>query len=280
MSSLAVDAPADPLLSLAAVRVERGDATLLRDVDWTVRAGQRWVVLGPNGAGKTTLLEVAAAATSATSGRVSLFGEAVADADLDLLLPKVGWCSPALGSRLPGAELVVDTVMSAAYAGVARGDEPYDAVDDGRARALLALLGCRGFAERRYGSLSAGEQQRVQIARALMPDPELMLLDEPAAGLDLAGREALLRWLTRLALDPAAPALVLVTHHVEDIPVGMSHALLLRAGSVVAAGPIEHVLTGPALSACFGLPLDVEHSAGRYAARASLAPVGGSEALR
>jgi iron complex transport system ATP-binding protein len=262
----------EALVELSGVSVRRGGALLLRRIDWTVRAGQRWVVLGPNGAGKTTLLEVAAAASPVSRGTVRLFGEPVDTADLDSVVPRIGWCSPALGDRLPAEERVVDTVVSAAYAYLSRGDEDYEELDEARARAVLARLGCAGLADRPYGSLSAGERQRVQIARALMPDPELMLLDEPGAGLDLAGREALLRWLARLAADPAAPALVLVTHHVEDIPVGMTHCLLLRAGAVVATGELSGVLTSRRLSTCFGLPLDVDARAGRYAARARLLP--------
>lgn len=261
---------AEPLVELSDVTVRRSGTEILHRLDWAVRPGERWVVIGPNGAGKTTLLEVAAAASQVDSGSVRLFGESVAHADLDLLVPRIGWCSPALGDRLPGRERVVDTVVSAAYAYLARGDEAYEELDDARARAMLARLGCAALAERPYGSLSAGERQRVQIARALMPDPELMLLDEPGAGLDLGGREALLRWLARLAADPDAPALVMVTHHVEDIPIGMTHGLLLRAGSVVAAGRLRHVLTTRRLSACFGLPLEVERRAGRYTARARL----------
>jgi iron complex transport system ATP-binding protein len=265
---------AEPLLELADVRVVRGGAPLLSGLSWTVRAGERWVVLGPNGAGKTTLLAVAAAACRPAAGRVLLFGEPTDGADLEMILPRVGWCSPELAHRVPGEERVLDAVLSAAYAAVARGGEGYDAVDERRAGALLTRIGLGGMAGRRYRTLSDGERQRLLIARALMPDPELLLLDEPAAGLDLAGREALLRWLTRLALDPAGPALVLVTHHVEDIPVGITHALLLRDGAAVAAGPVEEVVTSAALARCFGLPLVVERRGGRFSARARLAVLG------
>ena len=223
------------------------DSRLLDAVDWTVRDGERWVVLGPNGAGKSTLL-----AAAAEEAAVDTVGIAAA-------LP------------IPDDERALDAVLTAAYARVTRGTESYDDVDETRALDLLARLGCRALAPRAYGTLSAGERQRVLIARSLMADPELLLLDEPSAGLDLAGREALLHWLGRLAADPLAPTTVLVTHHVEDIPLGTTHALLLRAGRLVAAGPITAALTSQTLSACFGLPIVVDVTEGRYAARFGLA---------
>ena len=258
----------DVVLRLRDVSVVRDDNVLLRSVSWTVRADERWVVLGPNGAGKTTLLQVATA-MPVTSGEVEALGEHVDEADLDLLLPRIGLSSAALADYLPRRERVLDVVMTAAYAVLRRGGERYDAVDEQRALALLAQLGCRSLAQRQIGTLSEGERKRVQLARALMADPELLLLDEPAAGLDLGGREALLRSLTRLAADPAAPAVVLVTHHVEEIPVGFTHALLLRKGTVVAAGPIGEALSAASLSACFGFPLFLDRHAGRWSARAA-----------
>jgi iron complex transport system ATP-binding protein len=262
----------DPVARLDRVRVVRGDAVLLRDVSWTLRAGERWVVLGANGAGKTTLLQVAAGSIRPSSGRVELLGEALDDADLDDLLPRVGWASAALADRLPGDERVLDVVLTASYATVRRGAERYDEVDELRARELLLHLGCRALVDRTFGTLSEGERKRVQLARSLMTDPELLLLDEPAAGLDLGGREALLRTLSRLAADPDAPTTVLVSHHVEEVPAGFTHALLLRDGSVVAAGAMAEVMTSAHLSACFGLPLRVHRRDGRYTARAALLP--------
>jgi iron complex transport system ATP-binding protein len=255
------------VLALRGVGVRRGTAQLLGDVDWTVADGERWAVLGANGAGKTTLLQVAVGALAVTTGSVTLLGELAADADLDELLPRIGWASFALGEQLPKADRVVDVVVSASYGALTRAGDPVEPVDDVRARSLLARLGCRAQSDRAYSSLSEGERKRVQIARALMSDPELLLLDEPAAGLDLGGREAMLRWLARLAADPGGPATVLVTHHVEEIPPGFTHALLLRGGTVLAAGPIGEVLASRLLSACFGLPLMVERRGGRYAAR-------------
>jgi iron complex transport system ATP-binding protein len=260
----------EPVARLDAVHVTRGDSVLLRGLSWQLNAGERWVVLGANGAGKTTLLQVAAGSIRPTAGRVELLGEPLDGADLDDLLPRIGWASAALADRLPTDERVLDVVLTASYATVRRGAERYDAVDEERARDLLLQLGCRALVERRFGTLSEGERKRVQLARALMTDPELLLLDEPAAGLDLGGREALLQMLGRLAQDPQAPAIVLVSHHVEEVPAGFTHALLLRDGAVVAAGPIREVLRSSLVSTCFGMPLLVFRRGDRYTARAAL----------
>lgn len=257
------------VLRLDQVSVVREGARLLDGVDWRVGEDERWVVLGSNGAGKTTLLSLASARLHPTRGSVEVLGARVGAVDLFELRTRVGVASAAVADRLPARERAVDVVMTAAYAVVGRARERYDAADEARARDLLARFGCRGLADRRYGSLSEGERKRVAIARALMPDPELLLLDEPAAGLDLGGREALLRRLYRLAADPGAPTTVLVTHHVEEIPAGFTHALLLRAGRIVAAGPLEVTLDSRSLSACFGLPLVCERAGGRWTARAA-----------
>jgi iron complex transport system ATP-binding protein len=275
---------AEPVLVLRDVTVRRGTATLLDGVDWTVRDGECWAVLGSNGAGKTTLLQVAATTLSPTSGEVAVLGERLgpgprgadnpdragsADSvDVYELRPRIGFASSAVGERMPAGELVRDAVVTAGYAVLGRGSEYYDPADDLRALRLLEELGCGRIAGRAYGTLSEGERKRVQIARALMTDPELLLLDEPAAGLDLGAREALMRRLTRVMASPGGPVLVMVSHHVEEIPPGVTHVLLLRLGAVVAAGPIDEVLTATTLSRCFGLPLAVDQlAAGRYAAR-------------
>jgi iron complex transport system ATP-binding protein len=235
------------LLTLRGLTVTASDdARLLEDIDWTVRAGERWVVLGANGAGKSTLLTAAAERAAVDT---------------------VGVAAPL---EVPAGERVLDVVLTAVYATLVRGDEHYDDVDEARARSLLGRLGCRALALPDRQRPVGARRQRVLIARALMADPELLLLDEPSAGLDLAGREALLLWLGRLAADPSAPATVLVTHHVEEIPTGTTHALLLRGGRLVAAGPIASALTSATLSACFGLPIAVDEVRGRYAARFGL----------
>jgi iron complex transport system ATP-binding protein len=250
--------------------VVRDRATLLTDIDWTVREGERWVVLGPNGAGKTTLMQIASAALFPTRGRVELLGEVFGTVDLSELRTRVGISSAALGDRIPAHERALDVVVTASYGVLGRWQEAYDEADTARASELLARVGLRAFADRRYGTLSEGERKRLMLARALMTDPELLLLDEPAAGLDLGAREALLRLLTRLAADPGSPPTVLVTHHPEEVPIGTTHALLMSRGRIVAAGPVPEVLTGPLLSRAFGLPLVVEERDGRYTARAAL----------
>jgi iron complex transport system ATP-binding protein len=257
------------VLELADVGVRRGDRWLLREVTWTVREDERWVVLGPNGAGKTTLLSVAAASLHPTTGMVAVLGELLGTVDVFELRPRIGLTSSALADRLPPAETVRDVVLTASYAVTGRWRERYEALDEQRAEHLLVLLGIAGLADRTFGTLSEGERKRTQIARALMTDPELLLLDEPGAGLDLGGRELLLQTLDALLGEAAAPATVLVTHHVEEIPPAATHALLLRDGAVVAQGPIGEVLTDERCSACFGLPLHITSAAGRFTARAA-----------
>jgi iron complex transport system ATP-binding protein len=256
----------DLVVRMDGVAVRRGAATLLHDVAWAVELDERWVVLGPNGAGKTTLLRLAAADLHPSSGSVHVLGEQLGRVNVFELRTRIGLTSAALGLRVPNDETVRDVVVSAGYGVLGRWRERYDAADTDRADGLLAALGVRALADRPFGTLSEGERKRTLIARALMTDPELLLLDEPAAGLDLGGREDLVGRLAALAADPDAPASVLVTHHVEEIPVGYSHGLLLREGGVVAAGLLEDVLTDENLSATFGLPLAVQRRRGRYTA--------------
>ncbi len=258
----------DVVISLQDVTVTRSGTDLLRGISWQVELDERWVVLGPNGAGKTTLLNLAAARSHPTRGTVHLLGERLGATALAELRPRIGMCSMALADRIPMRERVADVVLTSAWDVVGRFRESYDPVDEARARALLKQLGAAGLAEREYGTLSEGERKRVQIARALMSDPELLLLDEPAAGLDLGGREALMGQLTELASDPDAPAMVLVVHHVEEIPPGFSHALLLRDGAVVAQGLAQETLTGENLSTTFGLGLELNRRGERYFAHA------------
>ena len=256
------------VLHFEQVSVLRDGATLIDRLDWDVAERERWVVLGPNGAGKTTLLQLASANLHPSRGTAAVLGETLGAVDVFELRPRIGLSSAALAERLPARETVRDVVLTASYAVVGRWREAYEQMDAARADELLAALGVAQLAERRFGTLSEGERKRVQIARALMTDPELMLLDEPAAGLDLGGREDLVRRLGRIAADEDAPALVLVTHHVEEIPPGFTHVLLMREGKVVAAGPIARTLTAAALAETFGLALELGRSGERWAARA------------
>jgi iron complex transport system ATP-binding protein len=259
----------DVVIDVRHATVTRGGKDLIRDVDWRVELDERWVVLGPNGAGKTTLLNLAAARLHPSRGTVDVLGERLGRVDVFELRTRIGLATVALHDRMPPEETVLDAVMTAAWSVVGRHRESYDTLDVRRARALLGQLGVGGLADRVYGTLSEGERKRVQIARALMTDPELLLLDEPAAGLDLGGREDLVRRLAELAADPDAPAMVLVTHHVEEIPPGFSHALLLRDGGVVAAGLVAETVTSENLSKTFDLALHVDYTDGRFSARAS-----------
>jgi iron complex transport system ATP-binding protein len=263
------DINADAVLQFNGVTVRRGTATLLDRISWVVEVDERWAVLGPNGAGKTTLLQVAAALLHPSQGAAFVLGERLGEVDVFELRPRVGFASAALAQRIPDRERVVDVVVSSGYSVLGRWREAYGQADLRRAGWLLDRLGVGGFAERPYGTLSEGERKRVQIARALMTDPELLLLDEPAAGLDLGGREDLLRRLSDLCADPDAPATVLVSHHVEELPPYITHVLLLRGGTVVASGLARAVMTSTNLSATFGLPLRVERRGGRWFARAA-----------
>ncbi|MPZ61089.1 MAG: ATP-binding cassette domain-containing protein [Propionibacteriales bacterium] len=255
------------VIELADVSVVRGGQALLDGITWTVEDDERWVILGPNGAGKTTLLQIVSAHMHPTSGTAGVLNEVLGTCDVFELRPRIGLTSAALANQIPNAELVRDVVVSAAYAIVGRWRERYDGLDHERAQQLLAELGVGRLSQRTFGTLSEGERKRVQIARALMADPELLLMDEPAAGLDLAGREDLVATLSLLAIDEFAPTTVLVSHHVEEIPPGFTHVLLLRGGRLVAAGPLETTLTADALSYTFGMNLVLDHTDGRWHAR-------------
>lgn len=258
------------VLTVESVTVRRGANHLLRDFSLTVSEGQHWVVLGPNGAGKTTLLELAAGRMHPTSGTVGILEERLGRVDVFELRPRIGYASTALANRIPTSEAVLDTVLTAAYGVTGRWVERYDDTDIERAKDLLAAFAITHLADRTFGTLSEGERKRVQIARALMTDPELLLLDEPASGLDLGGREELLTALTEILGSKWAPATIMVTHHVEEIPVGITHALLLREGAAVAAGPLDETLTAENLSATFDIDVKLSRDGARFHARSQL----------
>ena len=257
------------VLQLSDVSIVREGNSILKSVDWTVDGDERWVILGPNGAGKTTLLQVAAAMIHPSSGKAHLLDDTLGRVDVFDLRPRIGFASTAMARRIPSNERVLDVVLTAAYSVTGRWNEAYEDVDIRRAQRVLAEWKLDHLETRRFGDLSDGEQKRVQIARSIMTDPELLLLDEPAASLDLGAREELLQLLGGYASAPEAPAMIMVTHHVEEIPLGFGNALLLADGSITAAGPIEEVITSEKLSETFGLPLQVTAQDGRYSARAA-----------
>jgi iron complex transport system ATP-binding protein len=258
------------VLSLNEVSVRRGDRVILGPINFSISHGERWVVLGPNGAGKSTLLQILSTKIFPTQGSVTVLDKQMGKVDLFELRTRIGLCGSVIAEDIPFDETVKDVVLTAAYAILGRWNEAYDLWDESRAMALLTNFGVRELGDRLYGTLSEGEKKRVQISRALMTDPELLLLDEPAAGLDLGGREDLLRRFANFAADPLSPATILVTHHIEEIPVGTTHALLIKDGSIAVSGPIDQVITSEHVSAVFGTSITVTPESGRFFARATL----------
>ena len=256
------------VLELNDVSVVRDGNPILNAVTWSVDSNERWAILGPNGAGKTTLLQLASASIHPTSGTARVLDDKLGAIDLFELRPRIGFASTALAKQVPADETVINVVLTAAYSVTGRWNEEYEEIDVRRARRVLAEWRLDALENRRFGGLSDGEQKRVQIARAVMTDPEMLLLDEPAASLDLGAREELLKLLGGYASAPQAPAIVMVTHHVEEIPPGFTHALLLKKGQITAAGPIDDVINAANLSLTFGLELDVTAVDGRFTARA------------
>lgn len=266
-----ISAPAPtPPLKLTGIHVRRNGTQILRGVDLVVRSSERWVVLGPNGCGKTTLLRVAALMLHPSAGTVEVLGRRLGATDVRRLRRQVGYVSSALAAQLRRSMAAVDVVMTAKFAALEPWWHRYEPADHQRALACLGELGIAHLADREYGTLSAGEQQRALIARTLMTEPAVLLLDEPTANLDLAAREMVVGALDRLAGDPAAPPMVIVSHHVDEIPPHMTHVLMLREGSVLTAGPIADQLTSARLSECFGIGLQLHRAAnGRFSAWAT-----------
>jgi len=251
------------------VTVKRGNTDILGPISLTFSEGERWVILGPNGAGKSTLLKVLATEVFPTSGQVELLNQQLGRVDIFDLRTRIGLCASLRHEQIPDQEKVKDVVLTAAYAVLGRWQEDYDLWDESRATALLNTFGVRALADREYGTLSDGEKKRVQIARALMSDPEILLLDEPTSALDLAGREDLLARFANFVNDNRAPVTIMVTHHIEEIPEGTTHALLLKEGKLAVAGPVAEVITSENISKVFGLSLKVEHSNGRFFGRSA-----------
>ncbi len=255
-----------PALVLAGVGLMRAGRPILGGIDWEIRADQRWVVLGANGSGKTSLLRIASLWLHPSAGTVTVLGETLGRTDVRTLRTRIGLASQAFADLLRNDVRVIDAVVTAKHAALEPWWHSYSAEDHEKAAEALDRVGVRHLGERSFGSLSSGERQRVQLARTLFGKPGLLLLDEPTAGLDLAGREDLVRRLAVLAADPATPATALVTHHVEEIPAAFTHVLLLRSGCTLIAGPLADCLTEASLSACFGLDVRLESEDGRYRA--------------
>ena len=255
------------VLELNDVSVRRGEKIILGPINFQISTGERWVILGPNGAGKSTLLQILATKIFPTKGTVSVLGKQMGRVDLFELRTRIGICGAPIAEDIPFNETVRDVVLTAAYAILGRWNEDYDLWDESRANALLTTFGVRELADRTYGTLSEGEKKRTQIARALMADPELLLLDEPAGGLDVGGREDLLRRFANFSADPTSPATILVTHHIEEIPLGTTHALLLKDGVIAVSGPVGSVITSEHVSAIFNEKISVTQDGGRFFAR-------------
>ena len=256
------------VIQLNDVSLVRGARPILDRIDWRVEDNQRWVIIGPNGAGKTSLLRIIAAQIHPSIGSAEILGERLGEVNVFELRTRIGFASSAQAAHIPNSETVLDAVMTASYAVTGRWNEKYDDVDERRARRVLAEWHLQDFADRAFGTLSDGERKRAQIARAVMTDPELLLLDEPVASLDLAAREHTISIIGEYASAPSAPAMVMVTHHLEEIPKGFTHALILQNGKVFAAGEIEHTITSDKISEAFGLAITVDSVDGRYRARA------------
>jgi iron complex transport system ATP-binding protein len=256
-------------LEFAAVDLDRVGVPVLHAVDWTVTAGDRWVVLGPNGSGKTTMMQLASGYLHPTRGRVRILGEMLGRVDVRGLRERLGVVSASVAKMVVPSLTAFEVVLSARHGALEPWWHEYAGADRARAGELLAAAGFAEITDRPFGVLSEGERQQVLLARSLMTEPELLLLDEPCAGLDVAGRERLVAHLGAVAADPAAPPTVLVTHHVEEIPTTFTHVLLLREGRVVAAGPIDSTLHAEALSACYAMPLRLQRQEGRWTCRAA-----------
>ena len=254
--------------SIENATVSRSGRDILGPINLTLSEGERWVILGPNGAGKSTLLKLLSTELFPSTGKVTLLGYQLGKVDLFELRTRIGLCASMKHEQIPFDESVRDVVLTAAYAVLGRWNENYDLWDESRAVALLTTFGVRELGDRIYGTLSDGERKRVQIARALMIDPELLLLDEPTAGLDMGGREDLLSRFAAYVNDHRAPVTVTVTHHIEEIPVGTTHAILLKDGKIAVSGPVSQVITSQHVSAVFGINMDVSQDAGRFYARA------------
>ncbi len=251
------------VIELEGVSLRRNGTEILQEISWQVTPGQQWAIVGANGSGKTTMLRVATGYLWPTRGAVRVLGKRFGQVDLRELRKSIGWVSSAIQQRMPPGIKAIEAVASGAFASIGLYEKP-GCEQWGRARELMADLGIAGIADRTFGVLSLGERQRVLIARALMPDPPLLILDEPCAGLDLAAREYLLDLVDSLAAKQDGRSLVFVSHHVEEITPSFSHVLVLKDGQVHAAGSKQGVLTDAVLGSAFGLDIRVDQAGDRY----------------
>lgn len=258
------------IVKLHDVSVSRGTTQILRNINWHMRMGEKWAVLGPNGAGKTTLLQLISGYIFPASGSVEVLGEQFGISDITEIRSRIGLATANVLNRIGFDETVHDAVISSVHGVTGIGLERYADLDEKRAAELMTEWSLSDLANKRIANISDGERKRLLIARALMPNPELLLLDEPTAALDLGSREALLKKLQNLCLKDDAPAIVMVTHHVEEIPTGITHVLLLRGGKAIASGPVEQVISSVTLSATYGVPVVVHQNDGRWFATARI----------
>ena len=259
-----------PVVKVENATVVRDGKTILGPISWQVNESERWVILGPNGAGKSTLFGLCSSQIHPTTGSVSILGERMGAVDVFELRNRIGFMGSTLVAQIPEDEKVIDVVLTAAYSVLGRWQESYELWDESRAQGLLTTIGVRELAERKFATLSEGEKKRTLIARALMADPELLLLDEPASGLDLGGREDLLRRFDNLALDPLSPSTIIITHHIEEIPAGSTHALLLKDGLIIASGAITEVITSENLTRGYDMQITVATMNNRFTASAQM----------
>jgi iron complex transport system ATP-binding protein len=254
--------------SLHSVSFVREGRSILHNISWSVEDSERWVIVGPNGAGKSTLLGMLGSFIHPTSGTVTVLGETLGSTDVFEMRPRVGLASSDMARRIPDNETVIDAILTAAWGVTGRWREDYEELDIRRAKRVLSEWRLEDLETNVVGTLSDGERKRVQIARSVMTDPELLLLDEPAGSLDVGAREDVIEMLDHFSSEPSSPAMVMVTHHVEEIPSGFTHLLVIAGGEIIAKGPIAATLTGETMSEAFGRPLSITHNNGRFHATA------------